>query len=78
MYQWSLHANLFMGGQCIFVIDLCNTVNQLRRCTGPTNKFACYVSLNTVYFILNNTPISWSTETKNNKKIEKINKLRQN
>ncbi len=27
MYPWSLQANLFMGGQCTFFIDPCNTVS---------------------------------------------------
>ena len=44
---------LIRGGQCTFVIDLGNTVNQWRRCTGPTNKFACYVPWTLVYFTLN-------------------------
>ncbi len=28
-------SKLIHGGQCTFAIDLCNTVNQWQRCTGP-------------------------------------------
>ncbi len=34
MYPWSLQANLFMGGQCTFVIDHCNALTVLRSVPG--------------------------------------------
>ena len=57
MYPWSLQANLFMGGQCTFAIDLCNTVNQWWRCTGPTNKLRNIPGvLHNILSVLRNVP----------------------
>ena len=57
MYPWRLQANLFMGGQCTFSIDLCNTVNEWRWCTGPTNKLRNILGvLRNVISVLRNVP----------------------
>ena len=48
MCPWSLQANLFMGGQCTFVIDLCNTVAQhpkcIAQCPRGVAQFCCRLS----------------------------------
>ncbi len=49
MYPWSLQANLFMRGQCIFAIDLCNTIYQwegtlAQQISCATSQVCCATS----------------------------------
>ncbi len=50
-------SKLIHGGQCTFAIDLCNTANQWRRCTGLTNMLRNISGeLRNILSVLRNVP----------------------
>ena len=61
MYPWSLHANLFMGGQCTFAIDLCKCLFKamhLKYNTLHVNSSSVWVSTALATFACKRKPLT--------------------